>query len=151
MKVRARKRSPGMIVKVDKQDFVVSVERESSDQMKVCKGPWHYRRGPGTLLPVSKFSGNFKTCDECRQKHTESRQAIEERRNGVVQQLAEDLQNGPTGTPELVASNQLHSAAMHKWRVYIVKATEVIVYAKDYLDAGIEAGEGEVLRVERLD
>jgi len=40
---------------------------------------------------------------------------------------------------------------MHKWRVYIVKATEVIVYAKDYLDAGIEAGEGEVLRVERLD
>jgi hypothetical protein len=38
-----------------------------------------------------------------------------------------------------------------KWKVTIIKRTEVFVYAKDFLDAGAEAGEGEIVKVERID
>lgn len=42
------------------------------------------------------------------------------------------------------------SHSMPQWRVTIIKPTEVIVSAADYLDAGVAAGDGEVIKVERL-
>jgi len=42
-------------------------------------------------------------------------------------------------------------SGIHKWRVVIFRPVEVVVYAKDFLDAGAEAGEGDIIRIERLD
>jgi hypothetical protein len=42
-------------------------------------------------------------------------------------------------------------SGVHKWRVTIRVETEIVVYGKDFLDAGSEAGEGEIVRIERID
>jgi len=42
------------------------------------------------------------------------------------------------------------SPLLSKWRVTIIKEVVVEVEAHDYLDAGVNAGEGEVIRIERL-
>jgi hypothetical protein len=74
------------------------------------------------------------TCRECREKANRSKAAMEIRTpasNGVVPAVIDD-----TDLPQ--------------WRVTIIQKVVVVVRAKDYLDAGIGAGDGEVVVVERI-
>lgn len=139
-----------MKVTVDKEDFVVKVEHDEVDHLLPCTGGWHYKNGKPTMLPASQFAiiqqGSrkgqpFKNCDFCRMKSRESVQKHDAR----------------TTPPEVhysmlpKSNDAVETTPMFKWRVTIVKKTEVVVYARDFLDAGAEAGEGEIFKVERID
>lgn len=159
-----------MIVKVDAQDFVISVEPEAvesatleihrSEAMpeatQLCKGPWHYHRGKGTPLPLSAFSENRihpgkmnQTCDECLVK-SKKRAEVPVKHDAPVRTGVNKIEHAlAAATP--VPQNGTNGGLMHKWEVTIVKPTMMTVYAKDYLDAGMEAGEGDVINVRRLD
>lgn len=168
-----------MIVKVDAQDFVISVEPEAVESAsreiqrseavpeatQICKGPWHYKAGKGTARPLSAFSMSTrsgsagmlnKTCDEClhntkKAGHVAGKNLkprvhippLPERTgvNKIEHALAAATPDSQNGTGGL----------MHKWEVTIETVRVVTVYAKDYLDAGVEAGEGDVINVRRLD
>src|SRR5262245_46301793 len=70
-----------MLVRLDPQDFVISVERELSEiqmpeiKTQICKGPYHNKGGRGTSLPIENFPTNryhpdrrTKTCGVCLEK-----------------------------------------------------------------------------------
>jgi hypothetical protein len=134
--------------------------------MHTCTGPWHRKGGQGTKLPISEFDiiqrGAGKgqiamTCRGCRTKHEASRQKTllrEERiKLPVVEPVVEPIvpvQEEPV-TPEFhVKQSPIIEREVQRWKVTIIKATEVIVEARDYLDAGVAAGDGEVIRIEKL-
>lgn len=146
-----------MLVKVDKEDFVVSVEREPSDAMidsvmreveradmpkletRICKGPWHYRSGKGTPLPIDQFPMNrYKpgvrtaTCQECLNK------------SGKRSTIPLGIKADPP-----VAENNA-GGLQYKWKVVHLNPVESVVYAKDYREAG-EQVQGPVISVTRLD
>lgn len=147
-----------MLVTVDKEDFVISVEHENSimreiqrsetmpEATKICRGPWHYKSGKGTAIPLSAFGASLKdgtvrkTCTECLEKshHPRNRNS----HSDLKVERKREFDN------EQVFSQ---GGLMHKWEVTIVKPTVVTVYAKDYTSAGVEAGEGEIVHVRRLD
>ena len=149
-KVRQLRRTPiqsgELIVTLDKQDFVVDVKKEKASTPKLhkCIGPWHYKNGTGTMLPESEFDiatrgknrgGLSGTCRDCRDKSHQSY-----RRNVKV-----ETPNGVTESAPVYVGPELPT-----WRVTLMKLTEVLVNAKDYLDAGVAAGDGEVVKVERI-
>lgn len=158
-----------MLVTVDKQDFVVSVKREASDAQtesaireihhaeqslpttQICKGPWHRKSGVGTVLPLSAFDYSERrhklnsTCRECRVKSENSR-------NGRVPEFnpakPEAIIVAEPPNPILIVGPVI---VPQRWRITIIRKTEIEVLAADFLDAAAQAGEGEVLKVERLD
>ena len=162
-----------MIVKVDKEDWVVEVTREDSDMAEIhrseqvqpttrlCKGPWHYKGGTGTMVDIREFSTNFrthdlnKTCNAClKGSHQSKKQETPQTGLTRVEKALEaaGVENGTLA--KLEANSTYGKAASEKlpqWRVTIVKRTEELVYARDFLDAAAQAGDGEVLKVERID
>jgi hypothetical protein len=160
------------MVKVDKNDFVISVERELSDAMvnsvmreveradmpkletRICRGPWHYKNGKGTPLPIDQFPFNryrknerTKTCGECLEKSG--------KRNSIPLGVkAEPLKVSKIVETKVPLTTKDIDAGMgsgvHKWKVLVLQPTEVIVYAHTYSEIPSEV-QGEVLRVERLD
>jgi hypothetical protein len=153
-----------VIVHTDKEGWVDSVEREPSERMidsvmrevqradmpalktQICKGPWHYRGGKGTPLPIDQFPMNryrkgerTKTCGECLEK-SGKRNAVSER---------DMMQQREVTVSDIV--NHGVAGAVHKWRVTVLKPTEEIVYASSYADIPAEIGAGDILKVERLD
>jgi hypothetical protein len=164
-----RKWKRAMIVKVDAQDFVISVEPEAVDSAmkeirrseampeatRICKGPWHYRSGKGTALPLSAFPENryrpgsiTKTCGECLEKSGKRSATPLGVKPTEVRTGVNKIEHALAAAVPAPATN---GGLMHKWEVTVVKTTVVTVYAKDYLDAGVEAGEGDVTNVRRLD
>ena len=149
-------------VTVDKQDFVMSAERVDSamreikksetmpEPTQICKGPYHRRDGQGTLLPLSEFRVNkysktgalTKTCSYCLDNKNGPLRTI---KAPPVQAVVQESKIIQTPEPPLMGSG------FHKWSVTIIKPTTIIVYAKDFLDAGAEAGEGEIIDLKRLD
>lgn len=170
-KMRQRVRRGNLIVTVDKEDFVTEVRseldkplevesvvdtRNITSAMQTCKGPWHYKSGRGTELPIAEFAlasrGPNKgqlgvICRNCRDRTAESarqKEYREARRGTAVEAVVTN------GEVTLIPTTYTPGEKLPEWRVTIVKRTEVIVSAKDYLDAGVAAGEGEVVMVERL-
>jgi hypothetical protein len=141
-----------MLVKVDKEDFVIEVIPDMPKvETQICKGPWHRRGGVGTSLPITSFPFNRYKPGE----RTKTCQTCIEGRHGVVPEKVQlekldmeraermkDIENG------MVPVSQ--GGAMHKWRVTALQPIEVVVYAKDYFEIGSEVT-GEILKVERLD
>jgi len=141
-----------MLVHADKEGFVLDVHREGSEKTAICKGPSHRRGGKGTPLPLSSFGINkyngqrTKTCKNClvqsgRRTITETAQPTV-----VIQKL--NVNDGQLSVKDIEHGM---GSGIHKWRVVIFRPVEVVVYAKDFLDAGAEAGEGDIIRIERLD
>jgi hypothetical protein len=141
-RVQRRNRKGSLVVTVDNNDFVQEVHLEGEPlipKMRSCRGAWHH----GANIPESMFAiatrGPNKgilavTCRECREKAYRSKAAMEIRTpvsNGVVLAVTDD-------------------ADLPQWRVTIIQKVVVVVCAKDYLDAGISAGDGEVVAVERI-
>jgi len=152
-----------MIVKLDSNDFVVSVEHEPLEvkmptvKTQVCKGPWHYKGGKGTVLPLDSFPMNrykagtrTKTCAECLEK-SGKRNSVSEREAETIR-MNKIVETRIPIEPPVPGSNFNHgvAGAVHKWRVTVVKPTEEIVYAATYLEIAEEV-QGEVVKVERLD
>jgi hypothetical protein len=146
-----------MTIHTDKEGWVQDVVKEPSEalidsaireveradipplQTRVCKGPYHRNGGKGTPIPVADFGVSlsrygklYRTCIRCRKL-----------RNG------ENPDSAPAIT-KIDIENGMGSG-VHKWRVTIRVETEIVVYGKDFLDAGSEAGEGEIVRIERID
>lgn len=122
-----------------------------------CSGPWHNHAGKYEQRPISEFSISprtgkpYKTCDRCRAGHQESHKRIQAAKKGTpVVQVAASMPTADVESAYPVAPTH-GSGRQFKWEVTIIQARVVTVYAKDYLDAGVEAGEGEVLNVRRLD
>lgn len=169
-----------MIVKVDAQDFVISVEPEAVDSAmrdirrseampeatQTCRGPWHYKNGQGTVLPHSAFSQSTrkpgflnKTCDKCleqnRNHHPHAGRVGGKNLKTITvsaTELPKRYQGNPVlPTPATDSPPHTNGGLQHKWEITIVKTEKVILYAKDYSDAGKQAGDGEVTNVRRLD
>lgn len=138
-----------MLVKLDKEDFVISVEREMTEaKTAICKGPYHNRSGKGTPLPIEQFPQNryhpekrTKLCERC----------IAPRRNSVPEADGVQLTK-VVNAPEFGARREdLENGGMqHKWMVEFLNPTECVVYAKNYQDAALQV-QGEIVRIERLD
>lgn len=171
-------RSPGMIVKLDSNDFVISVEHEEVEKVivppatQVCKGPWHYKGGKGTVLPLESFPMNqyrpntrTKTCGECLERSGKrkaglapseaDRQRVEKYKadrefartektsmNKIIEQRV------PILSKEDVDNGMV--AATHKWVVRFLNPTEAIVYADTYVDAAQQV-QGDIISIARLD
>lgn len=143
----------------DSQDFVQKVERMDGSTIvlnpavteKLCMGPWHKKNGKGTLLPINEFSivrhGKSKgqmavSCRSCTEKNRNYLRRVKARGTDVESVVT----NGEVSlTPVLYQGPELPT-----WRVTIVKKTVVLVNARDYLDAGVAAGEGDVVMIEKL-
>lgn len=143
---------PPLVVTVDKEDFVQEVRLDVAEEtsplppLRKCTGPWHYKNGKGTLIAESEFNVATRgknrgqlgsTCKYCR-----DRSNVSSREHYGRTKMVE--------SPNGVEVAPLTSETLPQWRVTIIKRTEVIVAAKDYLDAGVAAGDGEVVKVERL-
>lgn len=151
-----------MLVTVDKNDFVVSAVNEMRrsetvpEVLQRCTGPWHSHNGTYDELPLSQFSispkttKHYKTCDKCRLGQNAAARKRHAERNGFVPD-PDSVEPNTLYKPNLDLNSPSFNGGMHKWKVTIIRKTEVTVYAKDYLDAGVEAGEGEVTNVERMD
>jgi hypothetical protein len=153
-----------MLVTLDKEDFVVSVSREPSDAMvdsamreieradmpkletKLCKGPWHYRGGKGTPLPLDQFPINrYKpgqrtaTCADCLNKSGKRNAVAESPEMRKIEEVK---------TP--ITPKRNNGGLQFKWKVVHLNPVESVVYAKDYREAG-EQVQGPVISVTRLD
>ena len=124
-------------------------------ELRKCNGPWHYRGGKGTLLPITEFDiatrgpnqGHYgTTCRSCRDKTTESN--VRRARILTVEEVI--VAELPNGVAPIIREPVVTSDNLPQWRVTIVKRVEEVVYAKDFLDAASKAGEGEIVKVERL-
>jgi len=141
-----------MLVKLDKEDFVISVEREiMPTQTQICKGPIHRKRGSGTPLPLSAFSVNkyhpdqlTKTCTDCLK--LSGRRPMESTK--VELRKIQAIESLRTTASEISAG--LDGGMQYKWRVVHLNPVESIVYAKNYIDAGSQV-QGPIISVERLD
>lgn len=150
-KRRNRRKKRMLLVTVDKNDFVVSAMREIErsehmpEQMVSCVSSYHSPKN--REVPISQARQSARThrwwCNDC----TSKRMQYEENRRLKNTKLTPTPI--PVAIPEHVAP--LNGGIQHKWEVTIIKATMVTVYAKDYLDAGVEAGDGEVINVRRVD
>lgn len=147
-----------MLVKLDKEDFVISVEREMTEaKTAICKGPYHNRSGKGTSLPIEQFPTNryhpdkrTKLCERC----------IAPRRNPIPEEIKLSkivetripISPGEKFAQELRDVNlQLEDGGMqYKWRVVFLNEVECVVYAKNYINAGKQV-QGRVVSVEQLD
>jgi len=177
-----------MIVVVDKEGFVQSVQKEvngvaapkeveKTEKLRLCLGPWHRRDGQGTMLPESMFDivkiGRYhgqlsKTCIECRaKKSANERERLARGRDdrvklvnppekaiqkAVVEAVKETVIEEPitvTIEPQITVA----SSGKYRWKVTIIPVPKPIVVeveADDFLSAGVAAGEGEVIRVEKI-
>lgn len=164
---RRQMRNRPMIVTVDKEDFVVDVKREPSDAQteaavaeihredsvfiptQICKGSYHRKNGNGTVLPITLFGvnkytgGTLKTCMECRKANGRGSMTTPE-----IRKLPESSEIFGPPNPILIVGPVI---VPQRWRITIVKRVEVEVSASDFLDAAAQAGDGEVVKVERLD
>lgn len=146
--------------------------------MRVCNGAWHFGKlVPEDQFQIAVRGPNKGklgvTCNSCREKARESDRRNRALKGRVKIQPKYEFIPSPTKKPEPVISlaterelteteqltvKEAFNAAVRqpatrqkkRWKVTIIKETEVIVEADDYLDAGIAAGNGEVIRVERL-
>jgi len=149
-----------MLVHADKEGYVIDVQREPTDAMvdsamreirradmpvtqtQICKGPWHYRSGKGTPLPIDQFPMNrYKpgqrtaTCQECLDKSGKRLKVSE--KDALAEKVKDMVNHNVAGS-------------VHKWKVTVIRPTEEIVYAATYVDISSEVT-GEIIRVERLD
>lgn len=148
-----------MLVTVDKNDFVISITPEATtsavreitrseampEATQLCKGPWHYRSGKGTPVPVSAFSMSRKypskrnkTCDECLERQNYRRVPPA----AASMPVQSDIQSAYPDT---------NGGLQYKWEVTYVTTTTMTVYAKTYTEAGLSVGDVEILGVRRLD
>jgi hypothetical protein len=161
-----------MLVTVDKEDFVVAIQSEyattpllvesmpaMTQQLQRCSGPWHNHNGKYENRPIEEFSVNartglrYKTCDLCRNNHQASYRRITEK-NGVTQTPEPQVPGSDFrhGVDEMIdAELKRQNSDMPLWRITIIKRTIVEVRASDFLDAASQAGDGEVLKVERVE
>ena len=124
------------------------------EETRPCSGAWH-RHGQGAnlrmdSLPISEFAidprtnKRFKTCQTCRLKSHQSNARTALKRQAI------------TGKDELTEQQKetlqipVDGGRMYKWLVTKIQTIQVTVYARDFLSAGVEAGEGEITNVERL-
>lgn len=143
-----------MKVTVDKEYLVTNVEFEKTEPLHSCKGPRHYRDGSGTDLPISQFSiaksGPYKgglgaLCNDCLQRNREA--YARKKATGVIEDdttIEKLILNGH------MPADKVEIRKLPKWRVTVIKEISIEVSAADYLDAGVQAGDGEVVRIERL-
>src|SRR5215831_1089911 len=166
-----------MIVTVDKEGYVQNVQKEGIERVngvvkapekeivktQECKGAWHIRRGAAAMRPLSEFSVIEKgprtgqlavTCDSCRRKQqaSQSRADAAKRVKLTPEERPQPVMVLDAALPLVheIPAPYVPSETLKRWRVTIIKETEVIVEAHDYLDAGVAAGNGEVVRIERL-
>jgi hypothetical protein len=141
-RMQRRNRKGSLVVTVDNNDFVQEVRLESGPlipKMRPCTGGWHHGASiPETMFAIATRGPNMgrlsAVCRDCRDRTIRSKAAMQIRTpttNGVVPAVIDD-----TDLPQ--------------WRVTIIQKVVVVVRAKDYLDAGIGAGDGEVVAVERI-
>lgn len=133
-------------------------------QMRVCVGPWHRKSGKGTELPIDQFgyisrgphTGQLsKTCKSCIEKRKAYNPVPPVKKPVIV--IASPAVNGTTPTEELWVEPEplkidpiVRVPGGRQWAVTIVKEVTIIVEADDFLDAGTKAGDGEIVKVERI-
>lgn len=125
-------------------------------QMRVCVGPWHRKAGKGTELPIDQFGINSrgphagqlsKTCKSCIEKRKAYNPVPPIKAAASVAVVNHVV--APVPEP-LVIDPVVHVPGGRQWAVTIVKEVTIIVEADDFLDAGSKAGDGEIVKVERI-
>lgn len=162
-----------MIVTVDKNDFVIAVRKEGevvvakeedmvvpAIETRICHGPWHNKSGKGTELPITEFevasrgpnSGRVgSTCTSCRKRHSEyNKKSAARKQITTAVYLPQVIPPLPPIANGSIKEVPVAEPAKYKWIVTIVKEVEILVEANDYLDAGVNAGDGEVISVRRV-
>jgi hypothetical protein len=159
--------SPGWIADNDTGDTYGDIEGFESTEVpmptvetRICKGPWHRGKGgQGTQVPVTEFSvvklgprsGQIaKTCDTCLQKNHQYDQKRGKTNHAAVAPITTPANAIPVALNGTFEKLEVRPPAKHKWSVTIIKQVTVLVEADDFLDAGSLAGDGEIVRVERL-